>query len=470
MKVKQSPSTPKLSVHAPYMKTFLHLLGNTLFVSVIDFTVWFAVTFYVYLQTRSVFATAIISGIYLVMTTLTGIWFGSLVDHHKKKTMMMLSTIVSFVFYAACFAIYQSVPHDTFKDPASLTLWVFVTLLLVGVIAGNIRTIALPTLVTILIPEDRRAKANGLVGTVSGMSFLVTSVISGVLVAQGGMFYVLLLGAVIQVLAIAHLWFVNVPEKGIVHVEGAPESLKKIDLRGTLRIVRGVPGLVALILFSTFNNFLGGVFMALMDAYGLSLVSVQMWGFLWGLMSTGFIVGGMIIAKTGLGKNPVRSLLLANVVLWIVSSVFTIQASIVLLMVGMYIYMLLIPYVEASEQTILQKVVPFERQGRVFGFAQSVEQSASPLTAFMIGPVAQFIFIPFMTTGTGVGLIGGWFGTGPDRGLALVFTITGIIGLIATLLALCSKYYRQLSKRYLQEPDGDTKVELDKVIKEGLVQ
>jgi DHA3 family multidrug efflux protein-like MFS transporter len=177
-----------------------------------------------------------------------------------------------------------------------------------------------------------------------------------------------------------------------------------------------------------------------------------------------------MIAKTGLGKNPVRALLLANLVLWIISSVFTIQASIILLAVGMYIYMLLIPYIEASEQTILQKVVPLERQGRVFGFAQSVEQSASPLTAFMIGPIAQFIFIPFMTTGAGVGLIGGWFGTGQARGLALVFTLAGLIGIVATLIALSSKYYRQLTKRYLDGPSEPPKSDLNQVVKEGLVQ
>lgn len=435
-----------LPIHAPYMKTFFALLLNTLFVSVIDFTVWFAVTFYVYLQTRSVFATAMIAGIFLVATAGTGIWFGSLVDHHKKKTMMMLSTIASFIFYAICFAIYQSVDQSTFKDPASITLWVFVTLLMIGVISGNIRTIALPTLVTILIPEDRRDKANGLVGTVSGVGFLVTSVISGLLVAAGGMFYVLLLAAVIQVLAVIHLFFVAVPEKGIVHVEGASQ---KVDLKGTYKIVKGVPGLRALILFSTFNNFLGGVFMALMDAYGLSLMSVQAWGFLWGVLSTGFIIGGIAIAKTGLGKNPLRTLLLANVIMWTVTIAFPIQASVWLLAFGMYVYMLLIPYIEAAEATILQKVVPFERQGRVFGFAQSVEQSASPLTAFLIGPIAQFVAIPFMTTGAGVGLIGGWFGTGPDRGLALVFILTAVIGLVAALLALSSKYYRLLTARYL---------------------
>jgi DNA-binding transcriptional ArsR family regulator len=63
---------------------------------------------------------------------------------------------------------------------------------------------------------------------------------------------------------------------------------------------------------------------------------------------------------------------------------FTIQASIVLLTIGLFIYLCLIPVVEASEQTILQKVITPERQGRVFGFAQSVEQAASPITAFII--------------------------------------------------------------------------------------
>ena len=119
-----------------------------------------------------------------------------------------------------------------------------------------------------------------------------------------------------------------------------------------------------------------------------------------------------------------------------------------LLTVGLFIWLCLIPAVEAAEQTILQKVVPPERQGRVFGFAQSVEQAASPITAFLIGPIAQLIFIPFMTIGAGVDLLGPWFGTGTDRGLALLFTAAGLIGFIVTLLAMRSYSYRALSANY----------------------
>src|SRR3712207_8878836 len=91
-------------------KTFYQLLVSALLVSVINFTVWFAITFYVYLQTRSVFATGVVAGIFLVMTALTGIWFGSLVDHHPKKTMMQASAVISFVLYAAAFVVYQVSP------------------------------------------------------------------------------------------------------------------------------------------------------------------------------------------------------------------------------------------------------------------------------------------------------------------------------------------------------------------------
>jgi MFS transporter, DHA3 family, multidrug efflux protein len=437
-------------------RTFYQVLINTLLVSVINFTVWFAITFYVYLQTRSVFATGVVAGIFLVMTALTGIWFGSLVDHYAKKTVMQVSAVASLLLYAVAFVLYQVTPQESFTDPAGVALWTLIVLLMFGVIAGNIRTIALPTLVTVLIEEDTRDRANGLVGTTTGVSFLTTSVISGVLVAAGGMFWVLILAFVVLVAAIVHLALVPVPE-GAAHDTPATDGPmvarpRAVDLRGTIRVVGEVPGLAALIAFSAFNNFLGGVFMSLMDAYGLSLVSVQVWGLLWGVLSTGFIVGGLFIARTGLGRNPVRLLLLINVVLWAITALFTIQSSIVLLAAGMYAYMLLVPYAEAAEQTILQKVVPYERQGRVFGFAQSVEQAASPLTAFLIAPIAQFVFIPFMTDGTGARVIGGWFGTGPDRGLALVFVLTGVLGLIATILALRSGPYRRLSDRYRAGP------------------
>jgi DHA3 family multidrug efflux protein-like MFS transporter len=125
--------------------------------------------------------------------------------------------------------------------------------------------------------------------------------------------------------------------------------------------------------------------------------------------------------------------------------VFAIRSSIVLLTIGMVVWLALMPMIEAAEQTVLQRVIPFERQGRVFGFAQLVENAASPFTAFLIGPIAQAFVMPFMTDGGGADAIGSWFGTGPIRGLALLFTIAGLLGVVMTLVAWGSRAYRRLA-------------------------
>lgn len=425
------------------MKVFYSVLANSLAASVTNTFVWFALTFWVYLETKSVLATSFMAGIYIGTVALSGLFFGSLVDHHRKKKAMMISSICSLILYSIALIVYVTAPEEQFKHPSSFTLWAFIILSLFGALAGNIRMIALPTLVTFLIPEPERDKANGLIGSTNGTAFLIASILSGMAVGFLGVFWMYAAAIGLTLLTIIHLAIVSIPEDEIVHTEAQP---KKIDIRGTIKVINLVPGLFALIFFNTFNNFLGGVFMALMDPYGLSLVSVQVWGILWGVLSLGFIVGGLVVSKKGLGKKPVRTLFVSNIVMWTICIFFTMASSIVLLAVGLFVYLCLIPVVEAAEQTIIQKVIPPERQGRVFGFAQSIEQAASPLTAFMIGPIAQFIFIPFMTTGKGVELLGSWFGTGIDRGIALVFIAAGLIGLMVTILAMRSYSYRRLSE------------------------
>ena len=427
------------------MNVFHQILLNNLVANVTNFTVWFALTFWIFLETKSVFATGMIAGIYLVMTAALAFWFGSLVDHHRKKLVMMGSSGASFLLYAASLGIYLLTPEVLFRDVASARLWLFVLVVMLAVIAGNIRAIALPTLVTALIPEERRDKANGLVGMVSGVGFLTTSAISGFLVAWSGMEGALFFALAFTLVAFAHMAFVPLIEPPGVASSDMP---RRVDLAGTIRLVGAVPGLFALILFAAFNNFLGGVFMALMDAYGLSLMAVEEWGLLWAFISCAFILSGAVIARIGLGRNPLKTLLLVNLAIWGASAVFTIQSSIPLLAAGCFLWMFLGPFAEAAEQTTLQKVVPFERQGRVFGFAQSVEQAASPLTAFLIGPLTQFVFIPLMTTGSGAEAIGDWYGRGPERGMAVVFTLAGALGVAATLCAFGSRYYRQLSAAY----------------------
>lgn len=311
------------------------------------------------------------------------------------------------------------------------------------------RNIALSTTVTLLVPEERHANANGLVGTVQGIAFIITSVFSGLSVGLLGMGWTLLIAIVATALAGVHLLLLRIPEDQPTGSVG-----RGVDLRGAIAAVRLAPGLFALIIFSTFNNLIGGVYIALMDPYGLTLFSVEAWGIVFGVAATGFIVGGLVIARFGLGRNPIRTMLLVVAGMGLLGALFTIREWWLLYAVGIWLYMALVPAVEAAEQTVIQKVVPYGSQGRVFGFAAAFESAAAPVTAFLIAPIAEFWIIPYMESPGGQQTWGWLLGDGDARGIALVFVFAGLAMVAISLLAFATRSYRLITAQYRATPEA----------------
>ncbi len=91
-------------------RAFHLILANALLQNLVNFTVWFALVFWAFLETRSVFVTGMIGGIYLVLGAGLAAWFGSLVDHNAKQRVMLASSIASFVLYAASLVFVLAVP------------------------------------------------------------------------------------------------------------------------------------------------------------------------------------------------------------------------------------------------------------------------------------------------------------------------------------------------------------------------
>ena len=433
------------------MRVFLQVLVNTAVANVTTSYLWFALTFWVYIETKSVLATGIIGGAYMLLVAIFSMVFGTIVDRHRKHLVMMFAGVVTLVSFGIAGTLYLLFPESALLDLGGPWFWIFSGIILFGAVIENMRNIALSTTVTLLVPEERHANANGMVGTVQGLAFLVTSVFSGLSIGLLGMGWTLLIAIVMSALALVHLSFLRIPED---QPERSGDKAPLVDFRGSWTAVRAATGLFALIIFSTFNNFIGGVYMALMDPYGLELFPVEIWGIVLGVTSAGFIIGGLLIAKFGLGRNPIRTMLLLVIVMGLLGALFTIREFWWLYAVGILLYMMIIPAIEASEQTVIQKVVPFKTQGRVFGFAAAFESAAAPITAFLIAPIAQFLIIPYMDSQAGKDAFGWLLGDGEARGIALVFLVAGLVMVVAAILAFFTKSYKVLSKQYLGQKES----------------
>ncbi len=435
-------TAPEATAVPDGMATFRRLLVNTLVSGVTSSFLWFALTFWVYLETGSVVATAVIGAAFALSSAVFGPAYGTYVDTHRKHSAMVLSTSVATVCFAVAALLFLAVDEAHLLDMGRPWFWALVGVSLLGSVAGQMRGIALSTCVTLLVPEALRDRANGMVGTVTGISFAVTSVFSGLVIGHLGMGWALYGSLALTVVALADLVRLRVPEPT---PDPSASDGPRIDIRGAIEAIRAVPGLWMLIGLAAFNNLLAGVFMSLTDAYGLSLVSVQTWGLLFGFISLAFIAGGVVVAKVGLGRSPLRVILVGNLVNWTTCVLFPVWDSVIPLIIGMTVWLALIPAIEAAEQTVLQQAIPFERQGRVFGFAQLVENAAAPVTALAMGPLAESVFMPAATDGWIADTIGSWWGTGAARGLAVMFTLAGLIGVVVTVIALGSRSYRRLS-------------------------
>lgn len=467
------------------MKPFHHILINTLIANVTTSYLWFALTFWVYLETRDVALTGVLNALYIGLIAIGSIIFGGIVDHNRKKNVMLFAAATTLISYVLAAGVWV-----TALDPATIGLndpglWLFAGLILLGSVVEHMRNIALSTTVTLLVPEGERDRANGLVGMVQGVAFMATSILSGVSIGFIGMGPTMWIALALTVVALIHLIPIRVPEQEILTAAeaqaaaaeaaendevgppgtGAPpvgagiptepepatkseEEHKGLDLRGSMKIIMSVPGLLALILFTSFNNLVGGVYTALMDPYGLEMFSPEVWGTVLGITSLGFIAGGALVAKTGLGRNPVRTLLLVNVAVAVLGMVFGLREWWWLYVGGISLFMLLMPAAEAAEQTILQRVVPYRQQGRVFGLAMAVEMAANPVSTLIVAILAEAYVIPWMASAGGQATFGWLLGEGTTRGMALMFLASGAIMLIIVLLAFLSRPYRQLTRYY----------------------
>jgi len=428
------------------MKRFLHVLINIAVANTSTFFLWSALSFWLYLETHSVLILSILSGTFMTLVTLSGMFFGTIVDKHRKKEVIAVSSIVALIFLLLAGSVFLFFDRKEIADISSSAFWIFSLSILLSALVSNLRSIALSTTVSILVPKEDYARANGMVGMVQGVGMIANTVFSGLVIGRLGLEWAMYITLILSGLALLHLLFVPIPED---HLHHDPEVLnKQVDFKGAIKAIRSVPGLMALIFFTTFNNFIGGVIMVLLDPYGLEMFSVEMWGIVLGITGTGFIFGGMAITKKGLGKQPLRTLLYGYVIGSLICLLFTVREWAWLFLAGIFLYMFFVPFIEAAEQTIIQTVVPKIKQGRVFGFAQTVESAATPVSSYLIGPIAQFSIIPFMESDAGKQTFGWLLGEGNARGIALTFVLSGLFMLLLSLLAFRTRAYHRLSESF----------------------
>ena len=144
-------------------------------------------------------------------------------------------------------------------------------------------------------------------------------------------------------------------------------------------------------------------------------------------------------------KRRIRIVIIFMILLGLFSALIGLRASVGLIIVSGFVATLCVPILSSSNQVIWQKKVAPDVQGRVFAIRRTILLATPLLTYLIAGPLADRVFEPMMAVN---GLlsrnIGQILGTGPGRGIGLLFITMGLLLVLITTIGSLSPRLRQV--------------------------
>jgi hypothetical protein len=102
-------------------------------------------------------------------------------------------------------------------------------------------------------------------------------------------------------------------------------------------------------------------------------------------------------------------------------------------------------FVSSLAEAIWQSQVRPEMQGRIFASRQSVVKGSTLCAYLVAGGLADRLLEPALRDGGAlVGTLGQWFGTGPGRGIAVLFVLIGLVKAASVIWVYRTPQSRQL--------------------------
>jgi predicted MFS family arabinose efflux permease len=318
---------------------------------------------------------------------------------------------------------------------AQLEIWQIYLLAGISAAFGTLQWPAFAATTSLLVSKENLGRANGMVQFGQAASEILAPALAGVLMGVIRLEGVILIDVATFVFAVTTLLLVRLPRPEVVGM-GKPEdgSLWK-SLSFGWRYISARPGLRGLLVLMAAVDFLWGMVGALITPMILSWASSDALGAIISIAGAGMLTGSLIMSAWGGPKRRINGVLNFEMLSGLCFVLIGLRPSFWPVAAGAFGAHVTIAIVFGSNQAIWQSKVEPQVQGRVFGTQQMVARAAVPLAYLLAGPLADRVFNPLMAVdGPLAGSLGPVLGTGPGRGIGLLFVMMGAFKVIITLL------------------------------------
>ena len=393
----------------------------------------FALPVWIYQRTGSAEAFGLLFFAATAPAVLIAPFAGALVDRWDRRTVLIVSDAAAA---ATTCAIAVLVVTDTFQ------LWHLIVISAAASAVGSFAQPAFAAAMGALVPKRHYTRAAGLLQTSGAAIGVLTPLVAGVLVTTVGLGGILLFDVATFLVATATLLFVRIPRPA--QAPGPRRSLAAEAMDGW-HFVRGHPGLLYLLLYFPVVNLGSGMINPLFGPMVLSFATPAELGAILSFGSVGMLVGGIALSTWGGPSRRVRGLVVGQALVCLCLALIGLRPSLVVVGIGLFLSLTLTPAAQACSQSIWLSKTPQEMMGRVFAIRRMLAMSTTPLAALACGPLADRVFNPMLMPGGALAdSVGRVLGTGPGRGIGLMYLVIAAFILTATGLLYLNPRVRRL--------------------------
>jgi MFS transporter, DHA3 family, macrolide efflux protein len=432
------------------MSGFLLIWSGQMLSAIASSTTTFALYIWIIKQTAGGSSVGMMEFFFFSATLLMAPVAGIMVDRYSRKVTMLVYDIASLAITVLILFLY-------FFN--ALQVWHLYVATIVQGVGYAFQWPAYRAAISTMLPKERYARANGMLYLLDDVPDVFSPILAGVILGPLlGLTGILAINIAAFVFSIAALSITDIPQTPqTLEGEKSHGVLWKELTFGFLYIVKR-PGLLGLQLIFLTGNLFFGIALSAAVFYPMILLrtgnNTEVLGFISTVGSLAAVIAGIVITTWGGIKRPLHGILMG----WIVSSVLGLVLlglgqGLLIWVVAMAIEAMCDPLTKVSDDTLLQRKVPPEFQGRVFGAQSVITQVMIPFAPLIGGYLGDRVFEPVMRThGSLAAFFGPLVGTGPGSGMSLLIFLCGIG---ATLVGVCGYLLRSVRNLDVLLPDHD---------------
>jgi len=169
----------------------------------------------------------------------------------------------------------------------------------------------------------------------------------------------------------------------------------------------------------------------------LGLTTTTMLGTMIAVTGIGFLAGSALLTLLPQARTRWIAVLLGFGALAAASQIVTgLVPSVPALIASAFVFGVAVPGINTASQTIWQRRVEPEKQGRVFAVRSVVAMSCAPFAYIVAGPLVDKVLEPMLREGGALyATAGRVIGVGAGRGAALLFVALGVATLALVILS-----------------------------------